>query len=154
MVYNILGKDSSKSKMTNMAIDVRTMMHVDDVEAKTSPQAPKNENYLVRIQSHVAGHNEPTSDIYTEAGDERYDKFTKRRKRVIVAILSLCGFLSPISSTTVLSAIPEVAGSYRTTSSIINVSNALYLAFMGICPLLFGPISSVYGRRMVSRSHI
>jgi MFS family permease len=48
-----------------------------------------------------------------------------------------------------LSAVPEVASSFSTSSSIINLSNALYLVAMGVCPLLFGPIVSLYGRRWV-----
>lgn len=68
---------------------------------------------------------------------------------VIVALLSFCSFLAPISSTTVLAAVPEVAATYNTDGDIINVSNALYLIFMGISPCFWGPLSQVYGRRII-----
>src|SRR6201996_2516772 len=82
--------------------------------------------------SHISTAEIATVDPYKEQGDEIYNKFSNHRKHIMTFVLSFCGFLAPISSTTVLSAIPEVAQTYRTTGSIINISNALYLVFMGI----------------------
>ncbi|KAF2671941.1 MFS general substrate transporter [Microthyrium microscopicum] len=67
--------------------------------------------------------------------------------RVMTAVLSYCGFLAPISSTTILSAVPEVAADFHTSGTIIAVSNALYLIFMGLSPLFWGPVGQIYGRR-------
>ncbi|CAG8975248.1 hypothetical protein HYALB_00007948 [Hymenoscyphus albidus] len=88
-----------------------------------------------------------TSNI--EVSDEIYDGLPHSKKVVIVALLSFCSFLAPISSTTVLAAIPEVAATYRSTGTIINLSNALYLLFMGLSPCFWGPLSQVYGRRVI-----
>lgn len=81
--------------------------------------------------------------------DEVYNKFSERRKMIIVASVSFCSFLAPISSTTVLSAVPEVAATFNTDGSIINVSNALYMLFMGFSPCFYGPYGSIYGRKWV-----
>ncbi len=81
--------------------------------------------------------------------DEAYNKFSERRKIAIVATVSFCSFLAPISSTTVLSAVPEVAATYNTDGSIINISNALYMLFMGISPCFYGPYGNIYGRKWV-----
>ena len=89
------------------------------------------------------------SSSYIEVNAAQYERFTERRKILITSVLSLCGFLAPISSTTILAAIPEVAATYDTTGSIINLSNALYLVFMGISPCLWGPLSTIYGRRWI-----
>ncbi|KDN65947.1 hypothetical protein CSUB01_05369 [Colletotrichum sublineola] len=78
---------------------------------------------------------------------EIYNRFSKHRKHIIVAVISWCGLLSPISSTAVLSALPEVAAEYKTTGDIISLSNALYLVFMAISPCFWGPLSQVYGRK-------
>ncbi|XPS90641.1 hypothetical protein M3J09_000079 [Ascochyta lentis] len=86
-----------------------------------------------------------TGDLY-----EVYNRFTERRKMVIVAAMSFFGFLAPVSSTTVLSAVPEVAATYNTDGSIINISNALYMLFMGISPCFYGPYGNIYGRKWVS----
>lgn len=86
---------------------------------------------------------------YVEVPDEIYDRLPHSKKVVIVALLSFCSFLAPISSTTVLAAIPEVAATYKSTGTIINLSNALYMLFMGLSPCFWGPLSQVYGRRVV-----
>lgn len=87
----------------------------------------------------------PSDDV----PDEVYDRLSPNRKLVIVSLLSFCSFLAPISSTTVLAATPEVAAEYNTSGAIINLSNALYMLWMGISPLVWGPLSQVYGRRPV-----
>jgi hypothetical protein len=101
------------------------------------------------IPSHVTNHDMSVADPYRERGDEVYDRFSHSRKMVMTAVLSFCGFLAPISSTAVLSAVPEVAATFKTNGSIINLTNALYLVFMGLSPVFWGPMGQVYGRRMV-----
>lgn len=85
--------------------------------------------------STVSHHDMSTvSYVATGENDEKYNIFSERRKNIIVAVMSFCSFLAPMSSTTVLSAVPEVAATFNTDGSIINVSNALYMLFMGISP--------------------
>lgn len=108
---------------------------------------------LTHFQSHVShGQDAPIQQYssYVEVPDEVYDRIKPSRKVIIVALLSFCSFLAPISSTTILSAIPEVAATYQSTGTIINLSNALYMLFMGLSPCVWGPLSQVYGRRPVS----
>ncbi|KAL5121463.1 hypothetical protein ACEQ8H_000535 [Pleosporales sp. CAS-2024a] len=88
--------------------------------------------------------------VATADNDAVYGRFSERRKTIIVAVVSFCGFLAPISSTTVLSAVPEVAATYHTNGSIINLSNALYMLFMGLSPCFYGPYGNIYGRKWVS----
>jgi MFS family permease len=89
---------------------------------------------------------------YIEIPDEVYDRLPNSRKVVIVALVSYCSFLAPISSTTILAAVPEVAATYSSTGTIINLSNALYMLFMGISPCFWGPLTMVFGRRIVGLS--
>lgn len=99
-----------------------------------------------------ASHHDMPDIAYAVTGDndEKYNIFSERRKNVIVAVMSFCSFLAPVSSTTVLSAVPEVAATFNTDGSIINVSNALYMLFMGISPCFYGPYGNIYGRKWVS----
>lgn len=109
---------------------------------------------LSYLSTHVSmGPDAPleSSPSTLEIPDEVYDRLSPRRKLVIVALLSFCSFLAPISSTTVLAATPEVAQEFDTSGSIINLSNAMYMLWMGISPVFWGPISQVYGRRIVRR---
>ena len=107
--------------------------------------------HLTHIQSHISTHDAPMQHYssYIEVPDEVYDRLPPSRKLVIVALLSYCSFLAPISSTAILAAVPEVAATYSSTGTIINLSNALYMLFMGISPCFWGPLSQVYGRRWV-----
>ncbi|KAF2397123.1 MFS general substrate transporter [Trichodelitschia bisporula] len=109
--------------------------------------SPTHSYKIDRTVTQASTHDVPPATDYAEAGDEIYDRFANRRKMVITVVLSYCGLLAPISSTAVLSAIPEVAATFNTTGSIINISNALYLLFMGLSPVFWGPIGQVYGRR-------
>jgi hypothetical protein len=106
--------------------------------------------------AHIPTHASHTHDVpvqqfssYIEVPDEIYDRLSPSRKYIIVALLSYCSFLAPISSTTILSAVPEVAATYNSTGTIINLSNALYMLTMGLSPMFFSPLSQVYGRRWV-----
>ncbi|PNP58051.1 hypothetical protein THARTR1_02209 [Trichoderma harzianum] len=126
-------------------------------ERITEPTKPLDVVY--RSPSHVSGPDvlgpsavsppspPSSSGPHEEAGDEIYDRVSPHRKHVIVTILSFCAFLAPLSSTSVLAAVPQVAETYQTTGSIINVSNAAYMALMGISPVVWGPMSQVFGRR-------
>jgi MFS family permease len=67
----------------------------------------------------------------------------------MVALLSFCSFLSPVSSTSVLAATPEVAHEFGTDGTVVNVVNAVYMLVMGVSPVVWGPMSQVYGRRRV-----
>ncbi|GME60895.1 putative transporter [Neofusicoccum parvum] len=103
--------------------------------------------------SHVTTHDiahVPTNTGGPPVDDDVYNRFSLSRKNVITGVLSFCGFLAPISSTTVLAAIPEVAETYSSNGTTINISNALYMLFMGVSPMFWGPIGQVYGRRWAS----
>ena len=109
---------------------------------------------LAQVRSHISTISQhdihtAANEGYTEANASQYARFSPRRKVLITVVCSVCSFLSPISSTTILSAIPEVAAEYNTSGSIINISNALYLIFMGLSPAAYGPLSQLYGRRIV-----
>jgi hypothetical protein len=130
-------------------------LQVDDVSIHTVSTTEERPGTLTHIPSHVSHtHDAPIQHYtsYVEIPDEVYDRLPHSRKLVIVALLSFCSFLAPISSTTILSAVPEVAATYNSTGTIINISNALYMLFMGLSPMFWGPLSQVYGRRWVRLS--
>jgi hypothetical protein len=112
------------------------------------PSSPKT---LVQVQSHLMSHDSSTeTDEYEEEDAEQYLRFSPSRKIAIVTILTYCAFLTPISSTAILTAVPELATTFETTGDMINASNALYLASMAVSCLFWGPLSQVWGRRPVS----
>ncbi|KAI0386868.1 MFS general substrate transporter [Hypomontagnella monticulosa] len=125
----------------------------DTTESVQPVQRVNPEEELERCPTnHSLGPDMPVEPISSvvEIPDEVYDRLPPHRKLVIVFLLSFCSFLAPISSTSVLAATPEVAAEYGTTGSIINVVNALYMLFMGLSPVFWGPLSQVYGRRLIT----
>ena len=105
---------------------------------------------LDHVRSHVSHHDMAVNEDFHEVDAEQYLRFSPARKVIIVAVLSFCSFLAPISSTSILAGVPEVAKTFNTTGSVVNASNALYMAFMGIAAPFWGPFSQVWGRRPVS----
>lgn len=107
-------------------------------------------SHLTREHSHVSHHElHGAISHHAEADAVQYQRFSNHKKVIITCVLSICGFLAPISSTTILAAIPEVAAEFDSTGTIINLSNALYLVSMGLSPCFWGPLSQIYGRRWV-----
>ncbi|KAK3896766.1 hypothetical protein C8A05DRAFT_20331, partial [Staphylotrichum tortipilum] len=88
-------------------------------------------------------------DDEESAAAAHYARFSPGRKHIIVALLSFSSLLSPVSSTSVLAATPEVAAEYATTGTAVNVVNAGYMLAMGVSPVVWGPVSQVWGRRRV-----
>ncbi|KAK0637976.1 MFS antiporter QDR3 [Lasiodiplodia hormozganensis] len=119
-------------------------------QATVDEGRPTLEHTISHVPTHDIAHVPTTPTGGPPISDEIYDKFSLTRKNIITAVLSFCGFLAPISSTTVLAAIPEVAETYGSTGTTINISNALYMLFMGVSPMFWGPIGQVYGRRWAS----
>jgi hypothetical protein len=131
---------------------VQRQQQADDTASIRTASTTTHNVYLTHLHTEVSHtHDTPVQaySSYAEVPDEVYDRLPESRKIVIVCLLSFCSFLAPISSTTILSAIPEVASTYKSTGTIINLSNALYMVFMGISPAFWGPLSQVYGRRWV-----
>jgi hypothetical protein len=116
-------------------------------------QEPTRENAnsaLDLVHSHISHQDlHASTATFREENAEQYLRFSPRRKIVIVAILSFCSLLAPVSSTSILSAVPEVAETFNTTGSVINASNSVYMVFMGIAATFWGTLSQVWGRRPV-----
>ena len=124
--------------------------------AEPSPDLEQSDRpELTHVQSRISQHDLHTAmaQSYVEVNASQYTRFSPNRKVLITIVVSICSVLAPVSSTAILSAIPEVAQEYNTTGTIIDLSNALYLVFMGLSPMVYGPLSQVYGRRMVCRAN-
>ncbi|KAK1573965.1 major facilitator superfamily domain-containing protein [Colletotrichum navitas] len=132
--------------------DIEEYADIIPARSKSHHRDSTEQPNLTRLPSGVLSfQDDPVSrhQSNVEVPYEIYDRFSKHRKHVIVAVISWCGLLSPISSTAVLSALPEVAAEYKTTGDIISLSNAMYLVFMAISPCFSGPLSQVYGRKRI-----
>lgn len=94
---------------------------------KASHEEHNNHSPLTHTTSNISHHDIPAvpSPSRDSDDDSIYDRFTPARKRIITAVMAFSGFLAPISSTTVLSAVPEVADTFGCDGAVVNLSNAM-----------------------------
>ncbi|KAL6705350.1 multidrug transporter [Coniothyrium glycines] len=78
-----------------------------------------------------------------------YSIYTSKEKWLIVAMVALAGFYSPLPANIYFPAIPTIARAFDRSLDDINQTVTVYLVFQGISPMLWGPISDRYGRRPV-----
>ncbi|KAF4970031.1 hypothetical protein FSARC_2848 [Fusarium sarcochroum] len=76
-----------------------------------------------------------------------YSRFINSEKRSITYLLAFCGLLATMSTTSILATIPEIVHEYKTTATILNISSAIYLVFMGVSSCIWGPAADIFGRR-------
>lgn len=81
--------------------------------------------------------------------DEIYNRFSKGRKRAIVAIVSFAALLAPFASSSFLPSIPQMSRDLKVSQSVINYTVAIFLATIGIAPLAWSPYSTYYGRQKI-----
>src|ERR1700753_3150641 len=105
----------------------------------SSPDVTDNKQCSIIPQMSLV--NAPADAISNENELKIYNRFSNTRKKFITFTMALCGLMAAMASMNIIAAIPEVATEFRTTGSIINVSNALYMVIMGICTLVWGPLS-------------
>lgn len=79
--------------------------------------------------------------------DPFYQRFSPARKRLFVCIVALSVFLSPSSSMAFLPATSDISKQFKTTETVIIVSNACYYLVMAISPCIMSPLGDLYGRR-------
>ncbi|ORY88374.1 major facilitator superfamily domain-containing protein, partial [Leucosporidium creatinivorum] len=78
-----------------------------------------------------------------------YNRFSERRKSLIVAIVAFAALLAPFSSSAFLPSIPQICDDLHTTPTILNATVAIYIFVIGVVPLLWAPYAGLYGRRPI-----
>ncbi|KAF2860519.1 MFS general substrate transporter [Piedraia hortae CBS 480.64] len=65
----------------------------------------------------------------------------------MVSVLSYCSFLAPAGSTSILAAAPEVASHYNVSGDVFDISNALFMVFMALSGVFYGPMAQSVGKK-------
>ncbi|CAA7262068.1 unnamed protein product [Cyclocybe aegerita] len=81
--------------------------------------------------------------------EEVYKRFSPAKKRVIVAIASLTGLLTPFDSGTFVPSIPQIAKDLNSTGAVISLAVSLLVFAASLGALLGASYSSFYGRKPV-----
>lgn len=75
--------------------------------------------------------------------------YARRTKWILTAIVAIAGAASPMGSSIILPALPEIAAAYGTTLTVTNLSIAMYMLSMSIFPLWWSSFSETLGRRSI-----
>lgn len=85
----------------------------------------------------------------SEPDSKPYSIYTSREKWIIVAIVSIGGFFSPLTANIYFPAIPTIATAFNKSISLINLSVTIYMVFQGVAPMFWGTLSDYKGRRPI-----
>jgi MFS family permease len=73
--------------------------------------------------------------------------FTYRQKCLIVTMISIASFFSPLSANIYFPALDTLSIDFNTTESIMNLTLTSYMIFQGLAPTIFGDFADMAGRR-------
>ncbi|CAK7230933.1 hypothetical protein SCUCBS95973_007740 [Sporothrix curviconia] len=156
-------------KPENDGLDVGVEAHMDAGRLETAiaeVQTDEGEDILRRdveksavaenAAAHAAEPVGPPPDHIPDAeltpaqrAERMYARHSPAKKRLYCVILALCSLLSPIATTGCLTALAQIADTYNTSGSIINISNGLYTGAMGVSAFVWGVTGVLGGRRAV-----
>ncbi|OAA59180.1 Major facilitator superfamily domain, general substrate transporter [Niveomyces insectorum RCEF 264] len=71
------------------------------------------------------------------------------RKYLVLFVVSWMTLVVTFSSTSLLSATPEISAALATTSEVVDITNSGVLVAMGLSVLIWSPLSDVLGRRRI-----
>ncbi|CRK23615.1 hypothetical protein BN1708_013735 [Verticillium longisporum] len=83
-----------------------------------------------------------------------YSRFSDIQIQSVAWFVAFCGLLASMSTTSILSAVPEIMETFDTTATVINISNALYLVVIGLSSCFWGPLADTFGRKPVGKRRI
>ncbi|KAI0053811.1 multidrug resistance protein 4 [Auriscalpium vulgare] len=76
--------------------------------------------------------------------------WSSRKKWTMTAIVSAYNFVPPLASSMMAPALPQIAEHFNITSqTVVSLTLSIFLLSFAIGPLLFAPLSEVYGRTWV-----
>ncbi|CRK12954.1 hypothetical protein BN1723_009864 [Verticillium longisporum] len=81
-----------------------------------------------------------------------YSRFSDIQIQSVAWFVAFCGLLASMSTTSILSAVPEIMETFDTTATVINISNALYLVVIGLSSCFWGPLADTFGRKPIERA--
>lgn len=113
-------------------------------ELETAQQGEKDGAAL-----EARGQEERTHPKAAEEGEEPYSIFTAWAKWQIVILVTIAGFVSPMTANIMLPALPDIASDLHVSLESVNLSVTVFMIFQGITPLILGSLTDVVGRRPV-----
>ncbi|KAF8920192.1 MFS general substrate transporter [Mucidula mucida] len=78
-----------------------------------------------------------------------YDRFSSKKKKSIVALVSWCGLMPLFASGSFFPTIPDIAKDLNTTGAVVSITISLSVLAASLGALIASSYSSFYGRRPI-----
>ncbi|KAH8691476.1 major facilitator superfamily domain-containing protein [Talaromyces proteolyticus] len=102
------------------------------------------------LKSHISLNPiNPPANSPEPSGKAPHHIYNKKRKWLLVYIVSLAAMFSPLSSNIYFPAIDTIASDLNTNTSLVALTVTVYMVVQGIAPSFWGPWSDIYGRRVI-----
>nr|POE56350.1 mfs transporter ops2 [Quercus suber] len=75
--------------------------------------------------------------------------YARKKKWVLTLVVALAGAAAPMGSSLVLPALNDIAATFDTSATVVNLSVAMYMLSMSIFPLWWSSFSETLGRRTI-----
>jgi len=73
--------------------------------------------------------------------------FSKKERRRVVASASFAAFLHPLATSVYTPVLPIIQNDLQCSDAELMITVSAYLVVLGFMPMVWGPVSDVYGRR-------
>ncbi|THH33163.1 hypothetical protein EUX98_g1068 [Antrodiella citrinella] len=92
---------------------------------------------------------EAQSPAVDDVPEKPYSVFSTKEKWAIVVVSSFAGLFSPLTANSYFPAIPIIAAEFHKSTELINLTVTAYMIFQGLSPMVWGPLSDRWGRRLM-----
>nr|POF01192.1 mfs transporter ops2 [Quercus suber] len=75
--------------------------------------------------------------------------YARKKKWLLTFVVALAGAAAPMGSSLVLPALNDIAATFNTSATVVNLSVAMYMLSMSIFPLWWSSFSETLGRRTI-----
>lgn len=106
------------------------------------------EHAPVAAQSEDPPDHPPEKELSATTEDP-YTLFESSQRILIVTLFTVIGFLSPVTGSIYMSALPSVSSDLRVTQEQTQLSVTVFMIFQGLSPLVLGSNTDLIGRRPV-----
>lgn len=76
-----------------------------------------------------------------------YSGFTPARRKMIITLVTLAGFLGPLAGNVYIPILPLLKAEFHTTTTIINGTVAVFMAVFAVSTLIWAPFADFTGRK-------
>ncbi|KAL5048920.1 hypothetical protein BDW71DRAFT_213153 [Aspergillus fruticulosus] len=98
-------------------------------------------------KSPVEGSAMPTVKPTTTMEPKRYSAFSNSQKRLILTMVTLASFFSPLSGQIYYPIMPTLVENYHLSNALINLTITTYMILQGLAPAFMGTLADTSGRR-------